>query len=190
MVSTALTRAVPARIESIDCSIESSQRHLRPEVAAPVVVQSPFDPQPNFDAAPSSAAAHGDGARLLSEIKGCLDQTFLDQRCAASLCPVPQPRLARAAAAPSERAPRPLAPPTTITNDTLEADGICPPTTSATGAQPGPKSRRHLDLLIDVKRYRRRCGRSGRTCARAEVDDGLRNSLELGRTGLTVALPG
>src|ERR1700745_208467 len=52
MVSTDPTRAVPARVESIDCSIEPLQRHLRPEVAAPVVVQLPFDPQPHFDAPP------------------------------------------------------------------------------------------------------------------------------------------
>ena len=52
MVSTDPTRAVPARVESIDCSIEPLQRHLRPEVAAPVVVQLAFDPQPNFDIAP------------------------------------------------------------------------------------------------------------------------------------------
>jgi hypothetical protein len=35
-----------------------------------------------------------------------------------------------------------------------------------------------LDLLADVGRYRRRCWRSGRTCARTGIGDGRRDTVE------------
>ena len=40
----------------------------------------------------------------------------------------------------------------------------------------GPAPR--LDLLVDVGRYRRRCCRSGRTCARTGIGDGRRDAVE------------
>ena len=52
------------------------------------------------------------------------------------------------------------------------------------------KGQTRVDLLDDVGRYRRRCCRSGRTCARTGIGDGRRDArLTFGPTHFTVALP-
>ena len=38
------------------------------------------------------------------------------------------------------------------------------------------KGQTRLDLLVEVGRYRRRCWRSGRTCARTGIGDGRRDA--------------